>query len=176
MWPETLPKSYQDFIAKTGPIALPVYKAIRESCRGGPIDLVSLFSYLSSRMDFQSHKLDPYALVIPCSILHPDAASCLAHNANATYSTFRKTFPLYFSLTFVPFVILHLQKVIFLVSIKICKFCFCYCYRNWYCCKHPLSWAKKVTELRVWNWSLIQHGAIWHLIYPMAISFLLFLT
>jgi hypothetical protein len=77
--------------------------------------------------------------VIPCSILHPDAASCLAHNANATYSTFRKTFPLYFSLTFVPFVILHLQKVIFLVSIKICKLCFCYCYRNWYCCKHSLS-------------------------------------
>ncbi|KAH9321475.1 hypothetical protein KI387_016114 [Taxus chinensis] len=110
MRPETLPKAYQDFIAKTGPIALPVYRAVRESCRGGPIDLVALSAYLSSRMGFQSLKLDPHAPIIPCSIIHPDTASCLAHNANATYSTFRKTFPLYFSLTFVPFVILHLQK------------------------------------------------------------------
>eukprot|EP01018_Ginkgo_biloba_P005193 Gb_06424 [translate_table: standard] len=110
MRPETLPKSYRDFIAKTGPIAEPVYRAVRESCRGGPIDLVALSAYLSSGKSSQSLKLDPYASIIPCSIVHPDATSCVAHNANATYSTFRKTFPLYFSLTFVPFVILHLQK------------------------------------------------------------------
>lgn len=110
MRPETLPKAYQDFIAKTGPVAKPVYKAVRESCRGGPIDLVSLSAYLSSRKSSQSLKLDPSASIIPCSIIHPDSASCLAHNGNAMYSTFRKTFPLYFSLTFVPYVVLHLQK------------------------------------------------------------------
>ncbi|PQM38936.1 uncharacterized protein Pyn_38527 [Prunus yedoensis var. nudiflora] len=50
--------------------------------------------------------------------------SCLAHNAIATSATFRKTFPLYFSLTFVPFVVLRLQKFMeapartFLVALK----------------------------------------------------------
>ncbi|KAJ8622393.1 hypothetical protein MRB53_030922 [Persea americana] len=72
MRPESLPKSYQDFILKTGPVAAPVYKAVRDNCRG--------------------------------------TKSCLTHNATAASATFRKTFPLYFSLTFVPFVVLRLQK------------------------------------------------------------------
>ncbi|KAM1368329.1 hypothetical protein ACFXTH_001635 [Malus domestica] len=42
--------------------------------------------------------------------LGSDTNSCLAQNARATSATFRKTFPLYFSLTFVPFVVFSLQK------------------------------------------------------------------
>lgn len=111
MRPESLPKSYQDFIQKTGPVAAPVYKAVRDSCRGGRIDLASISAYLSGKESSNLEKLEEFPSIIPCSVIHPDTDSCLTHNANAASSTFRKTFPLYFSLTFVPFVVLHLQKV-----------------------------------------------------------------
>ncbi|KAJ4953661.1 hypothetical protein NE237_030493 [Protea cynaroides] len=110
MRPESLPKSYQSFIQKTGPVAAPVYKAVRDSCRGGPIDVVALSAYLSNRKGSSSVKLEEFPSLIPCSIIHPDTNSCFVHNSNAASATFRKTFPLYFSLTFVPFVVLHLQK------------------------------------------------------------------
>lgn len=110
MRPESLPKSYQDFIQKTGPVAQPVYKAVRDCCRGFPVDVASLSAYLSERRNSNHVKLEEFPSIIPCSVIHPDTSSCLAHNANATSATFRKTFPLYFSLTFVPFVVLRLQK------------------------------------------------------------------
>lgn len=110
MRPESLPKSYQEFIQKTGPVAKPVYKAVRDCCRGSPVDVASLSAYLSSRGVQDSVHLEEFPSIIPCSIIHPNTQSCLAHNTNAASATFRKTFPLYFSLTFVPFVVLHLQK------------------------------------------------------------------
>ncbi|GER50846.1 mitochondrial import inner membrane translocase [Striga asiatica] len=110
MRPESLPKSYRDFIQKTGPVAEPVYKAVRDCCRGSPVDVDSLSAYLSSRRAPKTLKLEEFPRIIPCSIIHPDTNSCLVHNGNVATSTFRKTFPLYFSLTFVPFVVLRLQK------------------------------------------------------------------
>lgn len=111
MRPESLPKSYQDFIQKTGPVDAPVYKAVRECCRGSPVDVASLSLYLSRIGGSSNVNLEEFPSIIPCSIIHPHTSSCIAHNANALTATFRKTFPLYFSLTFVPFVILRLQKV-----------------------------------------------------------------
>lgn len=111
MRPESLPKSYQDFIQNTGPVAQPVYKAVRDCCRGHPVDIAALSTFLSMRKRSNHVKLEEFPSIIPCSVIHPDTNSCLAHNADATAATFRKTFPLYFSLTFVPFVVLHLQKV-----------------------------------------------------------------
>lgn len=130
MRPESLPKSYQDFIQKTGPVAQPVYKAVMDSCRGSQVDIVSLSTYLSNRRGSDNAILEEFPSIIPCSIIHPDTKSCLAHNANAASATFRKTFPLYFSLTFVPFVVLHLQKVhpspkFVLVDFKYPVLCFC---------------------------------------------------
>ncbi|KAJ0961599.1 hypothetical protein J5N97_001096 [Dioscorea zingiberensis] len=110
MRPESLPKAYQDFIQKTGPVAETVYKAVRDSCRGGSVDIVSLSAYLSKTKGSGIINLVEHPPIIPCSIIHPGTTSCLAHNAIAASATFRKTFPLYFSLTFVPFVVLHLQK------------------------------------------------------------------
>ncbi|CAN6168189.1 unnamed protein product [Urochloa humidicola] len=110
MRPESLPKSYQEFILKTGPVANPVYKAVRECCRGGPVDLTALSAYLSSTRSSDLINLTTNPSIIPCSVIHPDRASCLAQNVNVVSSTFKKTFPLYFSLTFVPFVVLRLQK------------------------------------------------------------------
>ncbi|WOL09569.1 hypothetical protein Cni_G18322 [Canna indica] len=109
MRPESLPKAYQDFIQKTGPVAEPVYKAVRECCRGGPVDIISLSAYLSNKKGCSMNMIE-YPSIIPCSVIHPDSNSCLVHNTAAASETFRKTFPLYFSLTFVPFVVLHLQK------------------------------------------------------------------
>lgn len=110
MHPESLPKSYRDFIQKTGPVAEPVYKAVRDCCRGSPVNVASLSAYLSSKGVQDLVGLEEYPSIIPCSIIHPNTQSCLAHNMNAASATFRKTFPLYFSLSFVPFVVLHLQK------------------------------------------------------------------
>ncbi|KAJ1291002.1 hypothetical protein BS78_02G285700 [Paspalum vaginatum] len=110
MRPESLPKSYQEFILKTGPVAEPVYKAVRECCRGGPVDLTALSAYLSNKRSPGSINLTTNPSIVPCSVIHPDRASCLAQNVNVVSSTFKKTFPLYFSLTFVPFVVLRLQK------------------------------------------------------------------
>ncbi|KAK4740667.1 hypothetical protein SAY87_024255 [Trapa incisa] len=110
MRPESLPKSYQDFIQKTGPVAKPIYKAVRDNCRGFPLDIPALSSYLSKVGKSDLVKLEEFPSVVPCSLVHPQTNSCLVHNAKATSATFRKTFPLYFSLTFVPFVVLHLQK------------------------------------------------------------------
>ncbi|GMJ13998.1 hypothetical protein like AT5G51150 [Hibiscus trionum] len=109
MRPESLPQSYQDFIHKTGPVAAPIYKAVRENCRGCSVDVASISTYLYSRGKSDNLKLEEFPSIIPCSVIHPDTNSCLAHNAKASSTTFQKTFPLYFSLTFVPFVVLHLQ-------------------------------------------------------------------
>jgi hypothetical protein len=111
MRPESLPKSYRDFIQKTGPVAEPVYKAVRDSCRGGHVDLIGLSAFLANKKNMDLMRLTKSPSIIPCSVIHPGRASCLAHNVTVTSSTFKKTFPLYFSLTFVPFVVLRLQKV-----------------------------------------------------------------
>ena len=85
-------------------------------CRGSPVDVGSLAAYLSGRTS-SDVKLDKFPELIPCSVIHPDTKSCLVHNANAVKATFRKTFPLYFSLTFVPYVVLRLQKVLLYLTI-----------------------------------------------------------
>jgi len=111
MRPESLPKAYQDFIQKTGPVAEPVYKAVRDCCRGSPVDIAALSAYLSNKKGSSFIQLTEHPSIIPCSVIHPGTNSCLAHTIAAASATFRKTFPLYFSLTFVPFVVLRLQKV-----------------------------------------------------------------
>lgn len=110
MRPETLPKSYTEFIVKTGPIAKPVYKAVRESCRGGPVDVGALAAYIEAKTGRVPVGLDTHMPILPCTSVHAETASCLLQNVKALRTTFRKTFPLYLSLTFVPFVILNIQK------------------------------------------------------------------
>jgi hypothetical protein len=112
MRPETLPESYFEFIVKTGPIAKPTLKAVRESNRGVPIDIEALSAFVLGRSGKPGPPgLKPDSPIIPCSGIHPQTASCLVHNSKAARATFRKTFPLYLSLTFVPFVVLNIQKV-----------------------------------------------------------------
>ena len=111
MRPETLPESYLEFIVRTGPIAKPALKAVHESCRNEPINIAALSAFVLSRNGGVDIDLDPHCRLIPCAALHPDTAFCTKQIVKATHSTFKKTFPLYMSLTFVPFVVLNLQKV-----------------------------------------------------------------
>ncbi|KAL3699817.1 hypothetical protein R1sor_017839 [Riccia sorocarpa] len=110
MRPETLPESYNEFIIKSGPIARPVLKAVRESCRGGGVDVDSLAEYVKWRTGRSLIGVYKHSRIIPCSAVHPETGSCLAQNSRAARDTFKKTFPLYLSLTFVPFVVLNIQK------------------------------------------------------------------
>ncbi|KAL8232132.1 hypothetical protein R6Q57_001910 [Mikania cordata] len=110
MRPESLPKSYHDFIQKTAPVGAPIYKAVRDCCRGSAVDVASLSSYISTVKGADFVALEEFPSIIPCSVIHSGTKSCLAQNVYATLKTFKKTFPLYFSLTFVPFVVLRLQK------------------------------------------------------------------
>ncbi|KAD4585864.1 hypothetical protein R6Q59_035709 [Mikania micrantha] len=110
MRPESLPKSYHDFIQKTAPVGAPIYKAVRDCCRGSAVDVASLSSYISTVKGADFVALEEFPSIIPCSVIHSGTKSCLAQNVYATLKTFKKMFPLYFSLTFVPFVVLRLQK------------------------------------------------------------------
>ena len=126
MRPETLPESYLEFIVRTGPIAKPVLKAVRESCRNEPIDMAPLSAFVLSRNGGIDMNLDQNCQLIPCAVIHPDTVFCTKQIAKATNSTFKKTFPLYMSLTFVPFVVLNLQKV------RISSFLFSYIFQLYY--------------------------------------------
>ncbi|KAH7445077.1 hypothetical protein KP509_02G105500 [Ceratopteris richardii] len=109
MRPETLPESYLEFIVRTGPISRPVLKAVRESCRGEPVDVDALSAFLSSNSNAKL-ELATNCRLIPCTGIHAGRSSCMEQTSFAARSAFKKTFPLYMSLTFVPFVVLNLQK------------------------------------------------------------------
>ncbi|PNX93558.1 transmembrane protein [Trifolium pratense] len=84
-----MPKSYQDFIQKTGPVAEPVYRAVRDSCRGHPVDVASLHAYLSRKGKSDYVKLEEFPSIIPCSIIHAGTSSCLVHEfTDAPFRTF----------------------------------------------------------------------------------------
>ncbi|CAI5465400.1 unnamed protein product [Closterium sp. Yama58-4] len=111
MRPETLPSSYWDFISRTGPIPTPVLEAVRRSCRGMPMDTLALTALLRGRTgQVAPLGMGPMPSLVPCSMLHPDCSSCPRAQLRAARNAFRKTFPLYLSLTFVPFVVLNLRK------------------------------------------------------------------
>ena len=42
------------------------------------------------------------------AMLHPQTASALLHNVKVPWNTFRKTFPLYMSISLVPYVVSHM--------------------------------------------------------------------
>ncbi|CAI5489821.1 unnamed protein product [Closterium sp. Naga37s-1] len=111
MRPETLPSSYWDFISRTGPIPTPVLEAVRRSCRGMPMNTLALTALLRGRTgQVAPLGMGPVPALVPCTMLHPDCSSCPRAQLAAARNAFRKTFPLYLSLTFVPFVVLNLRK------------------------------------------------------------------
>jgi hypothetical protein len=100
MRPQTLPKSYFDFIVKTGPIHRTVLEAARCSSRGLPIDAEKVIKYCASK---GRDVVIPNPLhIVGCDILHPQTPGCLDHNLKVFMGTAKKIMPLYASLTIIP--------------------------------------------------------------------------
>jgi hypothetical protein len=51
MRPETLPRSYWNFIVKTGPVHPTVLSAVRANCRGGVVDTTAVNAFVKKTVD-----------------------------------------------------------------------------------------------------------------------------
>lgn len=111
MRPETLPKSYWKFIVKTGPVEAPALEAVRRSIRKLPIDLQAFNAFIRRRGG-RAFLGTPYPKQITDAMIHPQTASALLHNVKVPCNTFRKTFPLYMSISLVPYVVLNLKRAL----------------------------------------------------------------
>ncbi|DBA88737.1 hypothetical protein WJX77_009059 [Trebouxia sp. C0004] len=111
MRPETLPKSYWKFIVKSGPIEPPVLEAVRRSIRKLPIDLRSFNAFIKKRGG-TAFLSTAFPSQITDAMLHPQTASALVHSVKVPWATFRKTFPLYMSISLVPYVVLNLKRAL----------------------------------------------------------------
>lgn len=97
--------------APAGPIKSNVLQAVRDSCRGLPIDLPGILRYCeqAARKSFTPLSTALPAIV-PCSVLHPQQLSCTLHNRDVFLNVFRKIMPLYLTLCFVPLLVLRFSS------------------------------------------------------------------
>lgn len=105
-----LPPSFWNFIVRTGPIDPRILEAVRNNCRDKPFDADKVATYLSKVTPKGQPVMaltDTLPGIIPCSILHPHTASCSANSFRVFSDSFRKTFPLYASLTLLPTFVLR---------------------------------------------------------------------
>lgn len=115
MRPETLPASYHKFIVNSGPIHGKILQVVRNNCRGIPFDEAFVTKYVRSHISSSqatSFSISQNPLpMIGCDILHPMEPFCSRNFGHVFLSTFKKIFPLYVSLTFVPMFVLRLFKL-----------------------------------------------------------------
>ncbi|KAL3149605.1 hypothetical protein ABBQ32_002374 [Trebouxia sp. C0010 RCD-2024] len=111
MRPETLPTSYWKFIVKSGPVEAPALEAVRRSIRKLPIDLQAFNAFLKKRGS-AALLATAFPKQISDEMLHPQTASALRHSMKVPWATFRKTFPLYMSISLVPYVVLNLKRAL----------------------------------------------------------------
>lgn len=116
MRPDTLPANYHKFIVQSGPIHPDVLTAVRNNCRKIPFDKGAVMNFVHSNLS--SDKFAAFSIaqnplpLVGCDILHPVESSCSKNAVYVFISTFKKIYPLYLSLTFVPMFLLRLFKVI----------------------------------------------------------------
>ena len=91
MRPDTLDPGFWNFIVNAGPIDKQTLGAVRESVRSGAS-----------------------AAVVGCDHTHGSTGAlwCSSHVAASSFSTFKKCFPFYFSIHYVPYVVLNLSKAV----------------------------------------------------------------
>ena len=91
MRPDTLDPGFWNFIVNAGPIDKQTLGAVRESVRSGAS-----------------------AAVVGCEHTHGSTGAlwCSSHVAASSISTFKKCFPFYFSIHYVPYVVLNLSKAV----------------------------------------------------------------
>eukprot|EP00884_Botryococcus_braunii_P011663 jgi/Botrbrau1/20498/Bobra.145_2s0056.1 len=109
MRPETLPPSFWKFIVRSGPVPAPVLEAVRRNVRGLPIDVERLNAFLA-RSKGRVYLNNPYPPLVPVQIMNPGRSGILGTAVPAFIGTFRKTFPLYLSLTLVPSLVFNLGR------------------------------------------------------------------
>lgn len=101
MRPNTLPKSYFDFIVNTGPIPKTVLEVVRLNNRGLPFDAQKITEFCAKKGTTLGKIEFPYPIV-GCDMLHPQTHGCVKHNISVFLDTAKKILPLYASLTFIP--------------------------------------------------------------------------
>jgi hypothetical protein len=127
MRPDTLPPSYYKFMLETAPLHHIPLEAIRNSNRQIPIDIDKLTKYadkfrhlypgLPSAPELLRAAVGPSgdpALpdMLPCALVHPETPYCLSNMQRSVIRAFKRVFPLYFSLTFVPMFILRFWSLL----------------------------------------------------------------
>eukprot|EP00873_Tetraselmis_striata_P038194 jgi/Tetstr1/458458/TSEL_004313.t1 len=110
MRPETLPDGYWSFIVNAGPIPKIVLKAIKASNSGEHVDAPALVDYCLNAGASCAPDIAVDAACVPCSVMHPRTTSCAMATCAAGAGTFRKTFPLYMSISLVPFVVFNTKR------------------------------------------------------------------
>ena len=113
---ETLPKSYHRFIVRQGPVDKEILSAVCANNRGLPLNLEELRAYVQAKGGpeaverLSSQLSDPFPKNVSIALFHPNRISSLAHTANAFVRVVKKIFPVYFSLSFAPTIVLRSRR------------------------------------------------------------------
>ena len=105
--PETIPKSYYNFISTTGPISDNVLKMVRKTTTViSPISTDEAVSTViaargTGQSLYMAQNLHPYPNMIPCEILHSPEPNCNAQTLNSFSRVLRNIFPVIYNLILV---------------------------------------------------------------------------
>lgn len=105
-------------MALQGPIDEVILKAVRNSCRGNPVDKQAVVEYVRSNGGESALKaVQPYldkakVDMIPCRALHPYTTSCSYHSLQAFMGVAKQIFGVYLSLALVPAVVLRFKTFV----------------------------------------------------------------
>jgi hypothetical protein len=127
MRPETLPPAYLKFMLETAPLHSVTLEAIRNTNRGIPLDIdkltayndrfLSLYPGIPSTPEILRSLVGPsgdpkFPSLLPCYIAHPETPFCTSNFQRTVIRAFKRVFPLYLSLTFVPMFVLRFWSLL----------------------------------------------------------------
>ena len=110
MHPEFLPASYWNFIVKAGPIDKRVLHAVRASHLGERVNERALHTFLGEHGKRLATPLTASGHV-PCSVLHPQSASCVRNQPRIALDTLRFGWKIYLAIHLIPAVLTRRMPV-----------------------------------------------------------------
>ena len=118
--PNALPPSYYSFIRRQGPLDEVVLQAVRDNCRGKPVNTDALFAYVKEQGGSQALRAvqeyfpdnTKFPRLIPLRAMHPYTEYCSVHTAYAFWNVAKQIFGVYFSLAIAPAIVLRFQHFI----------------------------------------------------------------
>ena len=111
MNPQTIPTSSRKFITSTGPIDGLVLDSIRKNLRGQSVDMSKLNAYAIANGATHNPLLTPYPPKIP-TVFIVKGQSALNAIVRSFTDAFRRTLPLYFSISIVPYSVFNLRRAV----------------------------------------------------------------